>query len=104
MLYSARRFRISTQADLLPTNLANDGEVEDYRAEISEDSTPPSPCGCPFPDFVEGQGINSADLLEMIQGVQDGNVQFDLTGEGTTDSDDLVKFSLCWYQLGCSEQ
>lgn len=35
------RFRISTAAGLLPTGLADNGEVEDYVQKVNQDTTPP---------------------------------------------------------------
>ena len=62
------------------------------------------PCPTPFPDFNVDLLVNSADVLLMIQGLHDADPAFDITGEGTTDENDLVKFSLNWYVPNCGQE
>ncbi|MCG3200133.1 MAG: hypothetical protein GHCLOJNM_04668 [bacterium] len=61
--------------------------------------------GCipPFPDFADNGRADAGDALLLLKGILDGNEAFDLTCDELMTGDDLIRFSLEWYQLEASK-
>jgi hypothetical protein len=87
--YTFARFRASTDTDLLPTGLASDGEVEDYRVTIGLTAITvtktPAPASVPEPGGnvmftvrVDNTGSDTADIESLVD-----DVYGDLDGQGT---------------------
>ncbi len=58
-------------------------------------------CPQPYPDFNGDTVVNSADAVQLIEGLHVSKNAFDLTGDQMLTGDDLLKFSLSWYAEDC---
>jgi hypothetical protein len=60
-------------------------------------------CPQPYPDFNNDQTVDAADLLALLQGIDETNLNFDLNGDNEVDRTDLLEFGLSWRRPDCSE-
>ncbi len=91
------RVRISTEPGLMLRGEAPDGEVEDFLATIKR-----VVCPQPYPDFNMDGRVDSADLSQLIQGIENGDAAFDLTEDNMATEEDLIEFNLSWYAEDCA--
>jgi hypothetical protein len=70
---SFARFRVSTSGNLLPTGLALDGEVEDYRVTLVP-GTPPVGVNDSYVLFEDTGSLNANDPLDFPPELDDGSV------------------------------
>jgi titin len=69
--------------------------------EVDTGPTPtPVPTGppeCPDFDFDESGFIGPEDLLTLFAGLQTTDLQFDISGDGVVDDEDLLLLNACWH-------
>jgi hypothetical protein len=91
-------FPVSAGAALTSTGTDSIGNTSEFSGNVLVQALG---CPQPYPDFNMDGRVDVADLLGLIRGTQDDDTDFDITGEGTTADEDLLKFSLSWYGENC---
>jgi CotH kinase protein/Lamin Tail Domain/Right handed beta helix region/Dockerin type I domain len=51
-----------------------------------------------FPDYNEDGIVDGSDLLMLMEGIELGELQYDLNGDGRVSQEDLLLFSMYWYE------
>ncbi len=102
---STGEFITSTATVMLDPSTFGDTSEFSQCLEVTEGQEPtPTPTPgpmieCDHLDFDGNQVVDSRDLLQLLTGIDNGDLVFDLTQDGMLDEDDVFRFSQCWYVM-----
>lgn len=93
-------FVVSTATRLL---VGDGGETSEFSACVQVQGEL-GPCPTPFPDFIVDGVADALDLIELIKSADSEDGLRDITGDGQTNGEDFLKFSLNWQAIDCSKR